>query len=57
MLARFELKVRRLERIGLGPLQLKGVASGDWRRLTPPELQALRRMAAEADRHKSQRPA
>lgn len=45
MLARLGMKVRRLERIALGPLQLKGLARGQWRYLTPSEIQALRQAA------------
>ena len=43
MLAAVELPVKKLERIGMGPLRLKGVARGTWRELTAPEVAALRR--------------
>lgn len=42
MMARLGHKVHRLKRIALGPLQLKGVASGEWRELTRAEVKALR---------------
>ncbi|MCC6679383.1 MAG: rRNA pseudouridine synthase [Phycisphaeraceae bacterium] len=45
MLARLGFKVRRLHRIAVGPLQLKGLAVGQWRRLTPLELGKLRKAA------------
>ncbi|MEX2672197.1 MAG: pseudouridine synthase [Phycisphaeraceae bacterium] len=45
MMARLGYKVRRLKRIALGPLQLKGVASGEWRELSRAEIQALRTAA------------
>ena len=45
MLARLGFKVRRLERISIGPLRLKGLARGEWRVLTAPELRALRNAA------------
>jgi len=45
MLARVGQRVKRLERVALGPLRLKGLARGQWRRLTPGELAALRRAA------------
>ncbi len=45
MLARLGFKVRRLHRVAVGPLQLKGLAVGEWRRLTPVELGKLRKAA------------
>ena len=38
--------VRKLRRVQMGPLKLKGLAVGEWRELTPGELGALRRAAA-----------
>ncbi|MEE2972740.1 MAG: pseudouridine synthase [Planctomycetota bacterium] len=35
--------VRKLRRVQMGPLKLKGLAIGEWRELTPGELGALRR--------------
>lgn len=43
MLARMGLNVRRLRRIRVGPLSIKGLGIGEWRELTKPELEALRR--------------
>lgn len=39
---------KRLVRVGLGPLELKGVALGAWRELTRPELKVLRAAAKGA---------
>ena len=49
-LAALGYPVKKLERIAMGPLRLKGVARGDWRELTRSEVQALRRAAAQAGR-------
>jgi len=43
LLARVGLKVRKLERVSIGPLQLKGLKPGAYRALTPAEVTALRR--------------
>jgi pseudouridine synthase len=43
LLARVGLKVRKLERVSIGPLQLKSLKSGAFRALTPAEITALRR--------------
>ncbi len=52
MLARLGHKVRDLTRVKLGPLTLKGLASGEFRPITPRELRELRDMAqARVDRH------
>ena len=45
MLARLGHKVVRLRRIALGPVRLGTLPSGKARRLTQPELTALRRVA------------
>lgn len=45
MLARVGFKVRRLHRVAIGPLDLKGLAAGEFRKLTPIELGKLRRAA------------
>ncbi|NBC10471.1 MAG: pseudouridine synthase [Planctomycetes bacterium] len=45
LLARVGLKVRRLERTAIGPLKLKGLARGQWRRLDAKELGMLRKAA------------
>ena len=43
LLARVGLRVRKLERVSIGPLQLKGLKTGGFRALTPGEVTALRR--------------
>jgi pseudouridine synthase len=43
LLARVGLKVRKLERVSIGTLQLKGLKPGAFRALTPAEVTALRR--------------
>lgn len=43
MLASVGHPVRKLMRIGMGPLSLKGLAIGEWRELTRAELNMLRR--------------
>jgi len=49
MLARLGFKVRKLHRVKIGPISVKGLAIGQWRRLTGPEIQRLRK-AAHMDR-------
>ncbi|MFT5424011.1 MAG: 23S rRNA pseudouridine2605 synthase [Phycisphaerales bacterium] len=46
MLAAVGFPVLKLERIGMGPLQLRGVARGQWRELTSAEIRNLRQAAA-----------
>jgi pseudouridine synthase len=46
LLAAVGYPVRKLERIGMGPLTLKGVAPGQWRELDRHELRAIKRAAA-----------
>lgn len=48
MLAAVDLPVRKLERIAIGPVELKGVARGQWRELSVAEVRALRKAAADA---------
>lgn len=48
MLAAVDYPVRKLERVAMGPLRLKGVARGAWRELTRDEVWALKRAAADA---------
>ncbi|MHB1156591.1 MAG: pseudouridine synthase [Phycisphaerales bacterium] len=43
MMARLGLDVKRLERIAIGPVHLKGVAPGHWRELTKVEIAQLRK--------------
>ncbi|MDP7009464.1 MAG: pseudouridine synthase [Phycisphaerales bacterium] len=45
MLAIVGHPVKRLRRIQIGPLQLKGLRSGQWRDLLPNEVQALKKAA------------
>ncbi len=45
MLLKVGHPVKKLRRIRMGPLQLKGLAVGEWRDLTPGELRALRKAA------------
>lgn len=46
MLARLGHGVKKLRRIEMGPLKLKGLRVGEWRELTQPEIASLRRAAA-----------
>lgn len=46
MLAAVGFPVRKLERVAMGPVQLKGVARGAWRELTRDEIKALKKAAA-----------
>ena len=58
MLAQVECPVKRLVRVSMGPLRLKGLASGEWRELTREELQAIRKavkVGAAATRKKSKK--
>jgi 23S rRNA pseudouridine2605 synthase len=48
MLVRLGHPVKKLRRVALGPLKLKGVASGQWRALTQAEVRSLRRAAGAA---------
>lgn len=50
MLAAVGCDVKKLTRIRMGPLELKGVALGSWRELTRQEIGALRRAAFGASR-------
>lgn len=45
MMAQLGHKVRKLRRIQMGPLKLKGLQPGQWRELMPDELAALRKAA------------
>jgi 23S rRNA pseudouridine2605 synthase len=49
MLARLNHPVRTLKRVGIGPLNLKGLPVGACRRLTPRELTELRRAVRAAE--------
>ena len=48
MLAKAGHPVKKLTRVSMGPLKLKGLASGEWRDLTPAEVGALKRTADKA---------
>ncbi len=48
MLARLNYPVKRLRRTAIGPLELQGVTSGNWRKLLTSELNALRTAARRA---------
>ena len=50
MLSAVGYPVKKLERVAMGPLRLKGVARGSWRVLAAHEVRALRRSAAQAER-------
>lgn len=45
LMAKLGFSVRRLERVALGPLKLKGLAPGQWRMLTQQELKQLKGLA------------
>jgi pseudouridine synthase len=47
--ARFGLKVKRLKRLRIGPLNLGDLPSGQFRVLTPREIESLRAAAARAE--------
>ena len=49
MLAKFGHNVKKLRRVRMGPLKLRGLQPGQWRELTPSELMALRRAAGLSD--------
>ena len=42
--------VKKLRRVALGPLKLKGLSVGDWRELTPGELGQIRRASQRVER-------
>jgi len=50
MLAAVGNRVKKLTRITMGPLSLKGLSLGTWRELTPGEVRALKRAAFRPDR-------
>ncbi len=53
MMARCGHPVRKLKRIAMGPLRLKGIGVGEWRQLTPNELRSLRRAVAAGIRNEN----
>lgn len=44
MLARLGFKVRRLHRVAIGPIHVKGLENGGWRLLQPDEIYKLRKV-------------
>lgn len=48
MLAAVGYPVKKLERVAMGPVKLKGLARGQWRELTRDEIRLLRRSAADS---------
>ena len=48
MLAAVGYPVRKLERIGMGPVRLKGLSRGSWRELTREEIRDLRKAGAQS---------
>jgi pseudouridine synthase len=46
MLAQVGHQVKKLRRVRVGPLELRGLRPGQWRDLTPTEISALRRASA-----------
>jgi len=54
MLARIGHKVRELTRVKMGPLELHGLAPGQFRELTPRELHALKAASEPKENRKSQ---
>ncbi len=55
MLAAVGYPVKKLERIGMGPVRLTGVPRGGWRELTREEIRALRRSAADSRKEEENR--
>ncbi len=55
MMAALEHPVRKLKRVGLGPLKLSGVAAGQWRMLRATEVSSLRKAAGMAKPVKADR--
>ena len=45
MLANLGFPVKKLRRVRMGPIALKGLSPGEWRELTRGELTSLRRAA------------
>ncbi|MBX2852365.1 MAG: rRNA pseudouridine synthase [Phycisphaeraceae bacterium] len=43
VLARLDLKVKKLKRVAIGPIQMKTLRSGSWRELSGPEVRKLRK--------------
>ena len=56
MLSAVGCPVKRLERVAMGPVQLKGLASGEWRELSLIEVQQLRRAVDRGGKSKTDGP-
>lgn len=56
MLAAVGYPVKKLERVGMGPVKLKGLARGQWRELTREEIRDLKRAAAADQRRQRAKP-
>ena len=56
MLSAVGCPVKRLERVAMGPVQLKGLASGEWRELSLVEVQQLRRAVDRGGKSKAAAP-
>ncbi|MEQ9454801.1 MAG: pseudouridine synthase [Phycisphaeraceae bacterium] len=56
LMARVGLQVRRLKRVGVGPLRLKGLAVGHWRPLTTSEIGKLHKIVHLDPRLKGELP-
>lgn len=56
MLSAVGCPVKRLERVAMGPVQLKGLASGEWRELSLVEVQQLRRAVDKGGKSKTAGP-
>jgi len=54
LLAQVNCRVKKLLRIRIGPIELKGLRAGQWRDLTAREVQALRRAVSEGERRAAQ---
>lgn len=55
LLASVGCHVKKLTRTKMGPLSLKGLAIGEWRELTKPELDALRKATRRPGKNTSQK--
>lgn len=50
MLARLGYPIKKLRRVKIGPLALKGLSAGEWRELTVGELRSLRAAASRSEK-------
>lgn len=57
MLLRVGHPVKKLRRVRMGPIELKGLAVGEWRELTPKELALLRKAAGRTEVARAERKA